>query len=33
MEVANALLVNNAKTANRYFKNVGELAKKLWSRF
>ena len=25
MEVANALLVNNAKIANRYFKNVGEL--------
>ncbi|OGR81785.1 MAG: chlorohydrolase [Elusimicrobia bacterium GWC2_64_44] len=25
MEVANALLVNNARIANRYFKNVGEL--------
>jgi putative selenium metabolism protein SsnA len=25
METANALLVNNAKIANRYFKNVGEL--------
>lgn len=25
MECANALLVNNAKIANRYFKNVGEL--------